>query len=571
MLIALNMYDDLLARDDKFDYQLFGSMIGVPIVPTISTKKTGLNTLLDTAIEIVNQQNEIVKHVHINYGEQIEHSLERLAKKIHSSASYSEKIAARYLAICLLEKDKRVIDELETWKDHADLHEVAAQNIKRIEHIYGEDSQSVITTARYGFISGALKETYKPKSQSIQADNHSPLQIQQNKTQKLDKILLNSWFAYPIFAFIIWLMFFCTFKLGEYPQQWTENGIGLLSNWLQGVLPQGWFADLLVQGVLAGVGGVIVFLPNILILFFFVSLMEQTGYMSRVAFLMDRLMHKIGLHGKSFVPMIMGFGCNVPAIMATRTLGSRKDRLLTMLILPFMSCSARMPIYILLVGTFFPQHSILVICLLYLLGVILSILFAILFNKTIFRRKESPFVMEQPPYRIPTIRSVLHNLWTKAAQYLKKMGGIILLASVIVWSLMYFPQRNTQEIESSYVSQIGKVIEPVLSPLGFDWRTSVAVLTGVSAKELIVSTMSVLYNDEQILQDTQAKHSLPFSTPQVLSLLVFVAVYFPCISVFVVVGKESRWRWAVFVSVYTTLTAYLLALATYNAALFFTF
>jgi ferrous iron transport protein B len=345
-------------------------------------------------------------------------------------------------------------------------------------------------------------------------------------------------------------------------------------------LPSGWFADLLIQGVVSGVGGVIIFLPNILILFFFISLMEDTGYMSRVAFLMDRLMHKIGLHGKSFVPMIMGFGCGVPAIMATRTLEAKKDRLLTMLIIPFMTCSARMPVYILLVGTFFPDNSVLIICLLYALGVILSIGFSVVFNKTILRKKESPFVMEQPPYRIPTIKAMARNVQTKAGQYLKKMGGIILLASVIIWSLMYFPQKDTQKVEQSYVCDVGQALEPLMSPLGFDWKICVATLTGINAKELVVSTMSVLYSDKnenQSLTMGERMHEATyqsgekigqkvFSIPTVLSLLVFIALYFPCVSVFVVVGKESRWLWACFLVVYTTLTAWIFAFATYNIA-----
>ncbi|MDR1725216.1 MAG: ferrous iron transport protein B [Bacteroidales bacterium] len=578
ILISLNMYDDLTQRGDVFDYHTFGSMIGVPVVPTIASKKSGITELLDTAIDIVNQKNEMVRHVHINYGEPIEQALDILAKKIHASASYKETAAARYLAIRLLEKDKRVIDELETWEDHDDLHEVAEQSIKKIEHFSNSDSQTVITDARYGFIAGALKETFHENPKYRVKDNAYPVRKPKTLTQKLDNIFLNSWLAYPIFAFIIWLMFFCTFKVGQYPMDWLEVAIGAFSTYLESVMPQGWFTDLLTQGIISGVGGVVVFLPNILILFLFVSLMEQTGYMSRVAFLMDRLMHKIGLHGKSFVPMIMGFGCNVPAIMATRTLDSRKDRLLTMMILPFMSCSARMPVYILLVGTFFPDNSVLIICLLYLLGVVLSAIFAIVFNKTIFRKKESPFVMEQPPYRVPTIRSVLHNLWTKAAQYLKKMGGIILLASIIVWSLMYFPQQNTHKIEESYIAKIGKTIEPVLAPLGFDWKTSVAVLTGINAKEIVVSTMSVLYNDNLNQSDDYIPQNndsnsvgihLPFTTPTVISLLVFIAIYFPCMSVFVVVGKESKWRWAVFLAFYTTITAWILAFLTYNFAMLF--
>jgi ferrous iron transport protein B len=538
-----------------------------------------------------------VRHVHINYGEQIEASLDFLAKKIHSSSSYTETIAARFYAIRLLEKDKRIIDELETWNDHYDLHEVAEQSVKKIEQTYKLDSQNVITNARYGFIAGALKETFHPNEEHIE-------QKPKTLTQKLDNIFLNSWLAYPIFAFIIWLMFFCTFKLGEYPHDWLEHGVDLLALYIDHWFADGWFANLMIEGVVKGVGSVFVFLPNILILFFFISMMEQTGYMSRVAFLMDRFMHKIGLHGKSFVPMIMGFGCNVPAIMATRTLDSKKDRLVTMLIIPFMSCTVRMTVYMLLIDTFFPDNAVLVCCALYLLGVILSIIFAFLFNKTIFRSKESPFVMEQPPYRIPTIKSVLRNIETRAGQYLKKMGGVILLASVIIWALMYFPQKDIEQVDKSFVAKIGQKIEPVLSPLGFDWRTSVAVVAGVNAKEIVVSTVSLLYgikedkdsipqglcnnlsyvfskrpdSDNTVLQ-TRMKNATHqtgdragqkvFTVPATLSLLVFIALYFPCLSVFVVVGKESRWKWATFLVIYTTLTAWLLAFATYNLASIF--
>lgn len=572
MVVALNMYDELEQKKDEFDYQLFSRMIGSAVVPTQANKKIGITELLDAAIEGYEGTNPISRHVHINYGGIIEKSLAVLTTKIKESKNYSEKVAARYYAIRLLEKDQEIIDEIETWIDHDDVHEVADDTIKKIELAYNEDSEIVLTNARYGFIIGALKETYK----------HAEKKTEKTQTEKIDSILTHPLWGYPIFFFFIWLMFFSSFKIGQYPMDWIEWIVSAFGQIVHKIIPPGAIADLISQGIIGGVGGVIVFLPNIVILFLFISLMEDTGYMARVAFLMDKLMHKIGLHGKSFVPMIIGFGCNVPAIMATRTLENKKDRLLTMLIIPFMSCSARLPVYILIIGTFFPKNAILILSSLYLFGILLAVLFGLIFKKTIMKTKGAPFVMELPPYRIPTLKAIRINIGMKTKYYLKKMGGIILIGSIVIWSLGYFPQKDTSKIEHSYIASIGHFVQPVLEPLGFDWKIGVSLLAGVSAKEVIISTMGVLYaKDSNVSEQSLGqrlkkevhtsgdKIGMPvFTTATALSLLVFVLIYFPCLAVFSVVWKESgRLIWAVLLVTYTTALAWIVSFLVYNIVL----
>lgn len=572
MVLALNMYDELEDKKDEFDYNLFARMIGSAVVPTQANKKKGIKELLDAAIEGYEGTNEISRHVHINYGGIIERSLEVLTTKIRESKNYSEKVAARYYAIRLLEKDQEIIDEIETWIDHDDVHEVANNTIKKIELAFNEDSEIVLTNARYGFIIGALKETYKLAEKKKE----------KTQTEKIDSVLTHPIWGYPIFFFFIWLMFFSSFKIGQYPMDWIEWIVSEFGQIVHKIIPPGAIADLISQGIIGGVGGVIVFLPNIVILFLFISLMEDTGYMARVAFIMDKIMHKIGLHGKSFVPMIIGFGCNVPAIMATRTLENKKDRLLTMLIIPFMSCSARLPVYILIIGTFFPKNAILILSSLYLFGILLAVLFGLIFKKTIMKTKGAPFVMELPPYRIPTLKAIRINIGMKTKYYLKKMGGIILIGSIIIWSLGYFPQKDTSKIEESYIASIGHFVQPVLEPLGFDWKIGVSLLAGVSAKEVIISTMGVLYpKDSEAIEQPLGqrlkkevhtsgdKIGMPvFTTATALSLLVFVLIYFPCLAVFSVVWKESgRLIWAVLLVTYTTALAWIVSFIVYNIAL----
>lgn len=604
VVIALNMFDEMSGRGDTFDYLLLSQLIGIPIVPTVAKKKVGVDELFQKVIDVYEERDPIVRHIHIHYGEEVERSIEILKSRIRKSASFEETVAARYYAIKLLEKDSVIINEIERWNDHADLHEVCEKEISKLESIYHEPSNDVIADARYGFIAGALKETYQRKEET-----HS-----KTTTQKIDAILTHRIWGFPIFLAFLFSMFFCTFKLGQYPMDWLEAGVAWLGDAVKTSASTPFWRDLIADGIIGGVGGVIVFLPNILILFFFISVMEDTGYMARVAFIMDKLMHRIGLHGKSFIPMIMGFGCNVPAIMATRTLENRGDRLLTMLTIPFMSCSARMPVYILFIGVFFPQHDFLVMFSLYLLGIILAIIFAWIFKRVIFKTEEMPFVMELPPYRIPTSKAVFLNMWFKARQYLRKMGGVILFASILIWLLGYFPKNKerklfydaqkaeiaaaydgenqsdkleeinklqaSEELEHSYIGRIGKFIEPAMRPLGFEWKTGVALLTGIAAKELLVSTLGVMYQIEDAGEEssdlkeiiaTDTYKSGPRAgekvfTPLVaISLLIFVLIYFPCVAVFAAVGRESgSWKWAAFLAFYTTALAWLLSFAVFQ-------
>jgi ferrous iron transport protein B len=574
VVIALNMYDEMKAHGDTFDEHFLSQLMGVPIIPTIANRGTGITELFKKIIDVYEDRDPVVRHIHIHYGENVEKSIAVLQKRIRESSSFVETVAARYYAIKLLERDTAIINETEQWDDHRDLHEVAEKEIAHLENIYNLSCEPIITDARYGFIAGALKETYHKKEQP---------KGKKNTTQKIDGVLTHKIWGIPLFLLFLCTMFFTTFQIGKYPQQWLEMGIEWLNGVVKNGMPTSFFTDLLSDGIIGGVGGVIVFLPNILILFFFISIMEDTGYMARVAFLMDKLMHRIGLHGKSFIPMIIGFGCNVPAIIATRTLENRGDRILTMLTIPFMSCSARMPVYILFAAVFFPIYATLVMIALYLLGILLAIVFALIFKKIVFKTQEVPFVMELPPYRIPTVHAVVQNIWFKAQHYLKKMGGVILIASVAIWALGYFP-RDKENFEDSYIGHIGKFIEPAIRPLGFEWRTGVGLLSGIVAKETIISSLGVLYQEEGVDENNNdlphkiahatyldgAKSGQNVFTPlTAISLLIFVLIYFPCVAAFTAVAKESgSWKWAFFLAFYTTALAWILSFAVYQIGSF---
>ncbi|MFV0467772.1 MAG: ferrous iron transport protein B, partial [Dysgonomonas sp.] len=474
-----------------------------------------------------------------------------------------------------------------------------------LESTLKEDTESAITNARYGFIAGALKETYKDKHIEV-ADS----------TRFIDAVVTNKYLGFPIFFLFMWIMFECTFRIGAYPMEWIETGVAALSDFIKSYMPDGMLKDLIVDGVIGGVGGVIVFLPNIVILYAFISFMEDSGYMARTAFIMDKVMHKMGLHGKSFIPLVMGFGCNVPAIMSTRTIESRNSRMITILILPFMSCSARLPVYLLFAGIFFPNQAGLVLFGLYLTGIFLAVVSARLFKRFLFADDDTPFVMELPPYRMPTAKSVLRHMWDKSKQYLKKMGGVILIASIIIWFLSYFPinkefnqqidnnieqvetrfkeqkinedqkdkqveaweeQRNIKNAETSYIGQIGKTVEPIFRPLGFDWKISVSLLSGMAAKEVVVSTLGVLYTGvtdqdekseslkERIAASTNPDGNATFTPLSVISLLIFVLIYFPCIAVIAAIkGESGSWKWGLFSIVYTTSLAWILSFFIYQ-------
>ncbi len=591
VVIALNMFDDLINSGSKLKIDQLGSLLGIPIVPTTASKGTGLDNLLDKLIEVYEDRDPVVRHIHINYGEEMEKSIRAIRKEIKKDKPVTAELSSRYLSIRLLDKDAEALKILEASSNFSRIKEIADAEIARLESRLEEESSHLITDAKYGFISGALKETYS-----------KGFQKRFETTEKIDRVMTHRFFGFPIFLILMFITFFATFSLGGIPTGWMERGIRVLSDFIANMLSDGMLKDLLIDGIINGAGSVIVFLPNILILFFFTSLMEDTGYMSRAAFIMDKLMHKIGLHGRSFIPMVMGFGCNVPAIMATRTIRNRGDRLLTMLIIPFMSCSARLPVYVVLISAFFKDYPALVFIGIYLLGIVVAVLMANILNKTIFRRKETPFVMELPPYRMPVLQNTLLHMWDKGSQYLKKIGGTILIAVVIIWALEYFPRpiqvpegsvsENTEiaagesQIENSYLGRIGHFIEPAIRPLGFDWKMGVSLLAGIPAKEIVVSTMGVLYETGQSGQHSNdnlaeslqnqvhtvgEKEGQPvFNQAVALSFLVFVLLYFPCIAVIATIKRESgSWKWALFTVVYTSVAAWIGAFLTYHIASWF--
>ncbi|MDR1698873.1 MAG: ferrous iron transport protein B [Prevotellaceae bacterium] len=565
VVIALNMYDELEGKGAKFDYKALSEMIGIPIIPTVASRGKGIDELFSKLIDVYEDRDPIMRHIHINYGTLIEKSIAALQNEIWKNPQITDKYSSRYLAIKLLETDKTTLNFLEKCDNFQKIKYVAEREIAILEKEYAEKSETIITDAKYGFIEGALKETYHPAQEKKDS----------RRVRELDDILTHRIWGFPVFLFFLWLMFQTTFTLGSYPMGWIESGVQALGSWVSSLMGDGALRDLLVEGVIAGVGGVIVFLPNILILFFFISLMEDTGYMARAAFMMDKLMHKIGLHGKSFIPLVMGFGCNVPAVMATRTLENRKDRILTMLIVPFMSCSARLPVYVLIVSAFFAKNQGLVLFSVYLAGIVLAVLVALVLKKFAFAGQDVPFVMELPPYRIPTMRNTSLHTWHKGQQYLKKMGTVILVASVLIWALGYFPRERTGQTEGemqaqSYIGQLGQVIEPVIAPLGFDWKMGVSIISGLAAKEIVVSTMSVLYQADSESHEASAslveklQRQETFTPLVAYGFMLFILIYFPCVAVIAAIRKEAGWRWAVFSMVYTTALAWVVAFLLYQ-------
>ena len=574
VVVALNMYDELDASGAKLDYQNLGSMIGIPMVPTVAKTGKGLDKLLDTIIEMFEGDNKSARHVHINYGTILEPEISQLADILHESEDFPQQFPARYWAIKMIENDKEVHNLLKDSKSYEKLKKQANVSSEKIIKQLEIDAETAISDAKYGFISGALHETF---TEGKKEPN--------KRTRKLDKLIVNKWLGFPLFILLMWLMFSVTFWLGTYPQDWIAMGFDALGNLFNRIIPEGAWRSFVVDGIIGGVGAVAEFLPNIILLYMFISLMEDSGYMSRAAFLMDKMMHGMGLHGKSFIPMIMGFGCNVPAIIATRSIESKSSRLITILVVPFMSCSARLPIYLLLAGAFFPKYAASVMIGLYLLGIIVAVLTAKLLRLTAFKQDETPFVMELPPYRWPTLRATLKHIWEKCYQYIKKIGTVILLASVIIWVLSYYPhtdisetelaqnetisgtEANEIQYENSCLGMIGKFVAPVMSPMGFDWKISVAVLSSIPAKEIVVSTLGVLYasNEDDLGEALQKSGDL--TTSSALALMVFMLLFFPCIATIGAVASETKKiKWAFFSVLYNTAVAWVLAYVTYLIA-----
>ena len=570
VVMALNMYDELSANGDKLDIKQLGYLLGMPIVPTVSRTGDGIDKLFDIVIRIYEQADpHLARHIHINHGTEVEQSIGRIKHLISKTEDIRYKYSTRYLAIKYLENDKEIEHIVEALSNRDEIIAARFEENTRIRELMGSGLESSMVDAKYAFIQGALAETYQ-RNRTRQKSN--------GITDRIDSIVTHRWFAFPIFFLLLYLVFSGTFVIGEYPMRWIEWIVESFGAFVSSAMADGWFKDMIIDGVIGGVGSVLVFLPNILLLYLFISLLEDSGYMARAAFIMDRLMHRIGLHGKSFIPMIMGFGCNVPAVMATRTIESHKSRLITMLIIPLMSCSGRMPVYILLAGAFFPHKAGLVLLGLYALGIGMAILAAKIMSR-FFKEDDLPFVMELPPYRIPTAKSIVRHTWEKGKQYLQKMSGVILVCSLAIWFLGYFPNHNSYESvaeqqENSFIGYVGKTIEPVLEPLGFDWRMGVGIVAGVGAKELVVSTLGVMYTDDEPVEgaDTRLQSALLKSvTPAgALAYMVFILLYFPCIATFISIRNESgSWKWAILTAVYTIFLAWTAAFITFRIASLF--
>ena len=562
VVMALNMYDELKAKGDKLDVKQLGYLLGMPVVPTVSRIGEGIDQLFDTVIQIYEKTDpHLARHIHINHGVELEKSIDRLKHLIWKTPDVQYRYSTRYLSIKYLENDKEIEKVVEALPNRDEIIAARYEENNRIRALMGSGIESSMVDAKYAFVQGALAETH---------ESGKGAKRRNTLTDKIDAVVTNRWAAFPIFFFLLYLMFEGTFVIGEYPMRWIEWFVQHIGTMVGSAMSDGWIKDLMVDGVIGGVGSVLVFLPNILLLYMFISLLEDSGYMARAAFIMDRLMHKIGLHGKSFIPMVMGFGCNVPAVMATRTIESRKSRLITMLIIPLMSCAGRMPVYILLAGAFFSRHAGLVLLGLYASGILLAILAARVMSR-FFKDDDLPFVMELPPYRVPTAKSIFRHTWEKGRQYLQKMSGVILVCSVVIWFLGYFPNHDAfdspaAQQEHSFIGYVGKAMEPVLEPLGFDWRMGVGIVSGVGAKELVVSTLGVMYaNDGPTLQEA-LQHSV---TPAAaLAYMVFILLYFPCVATFIAIKKESGgWKWALITAVYTIILAWIAAFITFRVAM----
>ncbi len=602
MIIDLNMFDELQKSGAELDFKNLGKMLGVPIVPTIASTGYGIENLLDTIVEVYEMRNPDTRHIHVKMNPEIEHAISVLKDEFKKDHSISHHFSPRFLAIKFLENDPEIDHLLSEYPQYEKWKEIRNDEEQRVRKNLGEDIASAIASEKYGFINGALKENM--------AGN---ITKEEKSTKIIDTFVTNKLFGFPIFLAVMWLMFWATFELGSYPMEWIESLVSWISSLIGDYMADGPLKDLLLDGVIGGVGGVIVFLPNILILYAFISFMEDSGYMARVAFIMDKLMHKMGLHGKSFIPLVMGFGCNVPAIMSTRIIESRSSRLITILINPFISCSARIPIFVLLVGAFFPRHGAWFFVGLYTLGILIAVLTARLLRKFWFKADETPFVMELPPYRMPTAKATIRNMWSKASQYLRKMGGLILVASIIIWALSYFPHYTENDIPETYRAQvigeiptatldsvnsetinrqlvneyqqsnsilghIGKFMEPVMEPMDLGWKPCVSLIAGSAAKEVVVSTLGVLYvgdDDAEALSERLKTPSpltgkTPFTPASAIAFMVFVLIYFPCIATLAAITRETgSWKYTAFSMIYNTTVAWIMAFIAYRIAILF--
>ncbi|MBW2569354.1 MAG: ferrous iron transport protein B [Deltaproteobacteria bacterium] len=609
VIFALNMADVASSHGLKINADKLSELLDLPVVFTVGNKNEGIDTLLQKAIELAESKSEISQKRKVKYSKDIENSIAKLQSFIEKKIAAKLPYNTRWMAIKLLEDDRILKESIaqKTGNNNQDIIQQAQAFRKKLVDRFDEEPEIVMTDERYGFIAGIIKEV-------LTTSTKNRIDISRN----IDLVLTHKFIGFPIFIFFIWAMFQLTFSLGTYPMEWIGIGVDWISALLGSFLPESLLKDLVINGIIAGVGSVIIFLPNILILFFCIALFEDTGYMSRAAFLMDKIMHLIGLHGKSFIPMLMGFGCNVPAIMTTRTLESEKDRILTILITPFMSCSAKLPVYIILTGTFFSAKAGTVIFAIYLFGIIAAVVSGRLFRSTLLKGADAPFVMELPPYRAPMLKSVLIHMWDRGKMFLKKMGGVILIGSVIIWVLSTFPRniqysvdyaaeiaevnalyetkikvdakaydradmqfieedrdvairkiklsQDAEKMEKSFMGHIGKRLAPLFAPLGIDWRGGVALLTGFVAKEIVVSTMGILYAVEEEGDALQKAIISSGMTPlSALSMMLFVLLYLPCFATITAIKRETgSLKWMFFSITYTTSLAWVVAFSVYQ-------
>ncbi len=614
-VIALNMSDEAEHKGLSVDKELLAKLLGMPVVSMVGNRGIGFQELLKEIVAVAEKEEPVSRHLHINYGIEVEEEIRKIQAEMRKDPALTAAYSTRWLSVKLLEHDGSIKEHIQKTSANAQgILEQLEKSHKHIETILHEESEILLADRRYGFIKGLLLEVFHEKAAG-----------RRSLSDKIDKIVTNRLLGIPILVGFLWLMFQTTFKLGAYPMDWIDSGVGLLATFLNGVMPEGLLKALVVDGIVSGVGGVLVFLPNILILFFFISLFEDTGYMARAAFIMDRIMHTLGLHGKSFIPMVMGFGCNVPAIMAARALENKSDRMLTILINPLVSCSARLPVYILLAGAFFPQQAGNLIFGIYVTGLVLAILVGQLFRRTIFKGETAPFVMELPPYRWPLFKSVMIHMWEKGSVFVRKVGGTILAASVIIWFLSAFPRnvdysmdfdraiaqtktryeakiatsvgaaqkrksaeammaevsgikarKEKERVSKSYAGHLGQWIEPVIRPLGFDWRGGIALITGIAAKEIVVSTFGVLYQvggdaaaDSEGLREALRKEMTPLSA---LAFMFFTLIYIPCIGTLGVMYRElGSLKWTLFAVGYSLGLAWVVAFLIFQGGRFLGF
>ncbi len=593
-VIALNMWDEVKRRGIGIEIARLRELLGLRIVTTTARTGKGMDDLLKEAVDQARSPEEDTPPLHLPLPREVSSVIDRLEKVI--DGDLSKRYPIRWTAVKLLERDAEIEELVRREPGGATALVERDRGEAEIESVLGEDPATIISEARYGYIAGLLREI-------VSHSRRNAVEV----SDRIDSVLTHRFWAFPIFLAFMWLLFQATFKIGGYPMEWIEAGIGWLMGAVQGALPPSVFRDLIVDGVIAGVGGVIVFLPNILILFFGISIMEDTGYMARAAFIMDRLMHRIGLHGKSFIPMLMGLGCSVPAIMAARTLESRSDRVKTILLTPLVSCSARLPVFVLFAGALFPKNAGNVVFLYQLvLGFAAFVGMALIFKVTLFKGAvDMPFVMELPPYRVPTGKSVLIHMWQKARHYLKKMGGVVLVFSVILWWAGEFPkspeiearyektienvkqsgdigaaekeervaaietERDAELMQQTYIGRVGRVLEPLVRPFGTDWRGAVSLVTGFVAKEVVVGSMGVLYavGGEVDEEDSALREELRenFTRLSAAAFMLFVLLYTPCVVALVTLIRELKnWRWSVFSVAYQVVLAWTTATIVYQ-------